>query len=81
MFTKKFPANAYMPKVKKGNSSAKHVQSKHQRHQNYVVDIVVMSSLPTANTFYTLPRCPHFQILEDKCPLGHNKLVEKIHRM
>ena len=38
--------------------SAKHVQSKHQRHQNEAIDIVVVSSSPTPTTSHTPPQCP-----------------------
>ena len=83
MFTANMPPQTpTCPKSKTEtvDGSAKHVQSKQQRHQNYVIDIVVVSSSPTPNISRNPLQCLHFRIREGKRLLGHNKLVEKIHR-
>ena len=47
-------------------------QSKQQRHQNDVNDIVVVSSSLTPTSSHTPPQCPHFRLREGKRSLGHN---------
>ena len=59
-------------KTETGGGSAKHVQSKQQKHQNDVIDMVVISLSPTLTISHTLPLCPHFRLRESKRPLGHN---------
>ena len=39
-------------------SSAKHVQTKQQRHQNDPIDIVVVSSSATPTISHNPPQCP-----------------------
>ena len=46
------------PKMETAQGSAKHVQSKQQRHQNNAIDIVVVSSSPTLTISHTPPQCP-----------------------
>ena len=41
------------PKTETAEGSAKHVQSKQQRHQNDAIDIVVVSSSPTPTISHT----------------------------
>ena len=53
--------HAQSQKMETADGSAKHVQSKQQRHQNDVIDIVVVSSSPTLNISYTPPQCRHFR--------------------
>ena len=45
--------------------------NKQQRHQNAVIEVVVVSSSPTLNTSHTSPQCLHFRLREGKRPLGH----------
>ena len=61
------------PKMDTAEDSAKHAQSKQQRHQNDAIDIVVVSSSPTPTISHTPPQCPHFRPREDKRPLGHER--------
>ena len=46
------------PKTETAEGSAKHLQSKQQRHQNDAIDIAVVSSSPTPTTSHTPPQCP-----------------------
>ena len=59
-------------KMETAGGSAKHFQSKQQRHQNYIADIAVVSSSSTPNICHTPLQCPHLQIRENKHPLDHN---------
>ena len=53
--------HAQSQKTETADGSVKHVQSKQQRHQNDVIDIVVVSSSPTLNISYTPHQCRHFR--------------------
>ena len=46
---------------KTADGRAKDVQSKQQRHQNNVIDIVVVSSSPLPTIFHTPIQFPHFR--------------------
>ena len=58
------------PKTEAAEGSAKHVQSKQQRHQNYAIDIVVVSSSSSDHIPHPTPM-PHVRPQEGKHPLGH----------
>ena len=45
-------------KTETAEGSAKHVQSKQQRHQSDAIDIAVVSSSPTPTISHTPPQCP-----------------------
>ena len=47
------------PKMEAAEGSAKHVQSKQQRHQNDAIDIVVVSSSSSDHIPHPTPM-PHF---------------------
>ena len=48
------------------DGSVKHVQSKQQRHQKDVIDVVVVFSSATPAISHTLLQCPHFRLREGK---------------
>ena len=73
MFTTNMPRKPLHAQTAEGSS--KHVQSKQQRHQNYIIDIVMVSSSPTPKISHTPSKYHHFRIQEGKRPLGHNKLL------
>ena len=46
------------PKTETAEGSAKHLQSKQQRHQNDAIDIAVVSSSSTPTISHASPQCP-----------------------